>query len=263
MYLLIDELETAWALANRGTMWQPHFDPRTSSACRTYRIWQAPGCGSHAELPASSIQWRAMPDQTSRRSLFLASLRYGLLARLTGLLGAPAATVTLPVRGAGPDVYQRLGVEPFINCTSTYTINGGSRQLPEVIAAVEKASHYHVNIDELMAKAGPRIAELLGGPAAMVSSGAAGAVTCGAAACVAGGDPEKMQKLPDTLGMKSECVVPKWSRSYYDHSVRAVGVRMIEVGTLAELERALGPQTALAHGQANMLAGLNSFTLRQ
>ena len=185
------------------------------------------------------------------------------MARFAGLFGAPAAAATLPARGSGPEVYQRLGVEPFINCTSTYTINGGSRQLPEVIASIEKASHYHVNIDELMAKAGARLAELLGGPAAMVSSGAAGAVTCGAAACVAGGDPEKMQKLPDTSGMKNECVVPKWSRSYYDHAVRAVGVRMVEVGTLAELELALGPRTALAHGQANLLGGSNPFTLRQ
>ena len=200
-----------------------------------------------------------MPLHLTRRSLFSGSL----MARLAALFGAPAAAATLPIRGSGADVYQRLGVEPFINCTSTYTINGGSRQLPEVIAAVEKASHYHVNIDELMAKAGPRLAELLGGPAAMVSSGAAGAVTCGAAACVAGGDPEKMQKLPDTSGMKSECVVPEWSRSYYDHAVRAVGVKMIEVGTLDELERALGPRTALAHGQANMLGGSNAFTLGQ
>ena len=204
-----------------------------------------------------------MLDQPSRRSLVSGSLRSGLMARLAGLFGAPAAAATLPVRGAGPEVYQRLGVEPFINCTSTYTINGGSRQLPEVIAAVEKASHYHVNLDELMAKAGTRLAELLGGPAAMVSSGAAGAVTCGAAACLAGGDPEKMQKLPDTSGLKGECVVPAWSRSYYDHAVRAVGVKMIEVGTLDELERALGTQTALAHGQANLLAGSNAFTLRQ
>lgn len=213
-----------------------------------------------------------MPDQPSRRTIFSRSLRYGLLARMAALLGAPgsgkaAAPPVLPLlphRGSGPDVYQRLGVEPFINCTSTYTINGGSRQLPEVIAAVEKASHYHVNIDELMAKAGPRLAGLLGGPAAMVSSGAAGAVTCGAAACVAGGDPEKMQKLPDTSGMKNECVVPRWSRSYYDHAVRAVGLRMVEVGTLEELERALGPRTALAHGQANLLAAAgNPFTLRQ
>jgi hypothetical protein len=51
-----------------------------------------------------------MLDQTSRRSLFLGSLRYGLLARLTGLFGGPTAAATLPVRGSGPDVYQRLGV---------------------------------------------------------------------------------------------------------------------------------------------------------
>ncbi len=196
----------------------------------------------------------------SRRSLF----RAGVLARAASLLGLPAAAVAArSERGAGPGVYRRFGVEPFINCTSTYTINGGSRQLPEVIAAVEQASHYHVNIDELMAKVGPRLAGLLGGEAAMVSSGAAGAVTCGAAACVAGGDPEKMQKLPDTSGMKNECVVPKWSRSYYDHAVRAVGIRMIEVETLRDLDDAFGPRTALGHGQANMLDGGNSFSLRQ
>ena len=107
-----------------------------------------------------------MPEPPSRRSLFSSGLLCGLLTRVAGLFGSPAAAATLPARGAGPDVYQRLGVEPFINCTSTYTINGGSRQLPEVIAAVEKASHYHVNIDELMAKAGSRLADLLGGPAA-------------------------------------------------------------------------------------------------
>lgn len=186
------------------------------------------------------------------------------LARLTSLFGLPAAAAAVvPARGSGPAVYQRFGVEPFINCTSTYTINGGSRQLPEVIAAVEQASHYHVNIDELMAKVGPRLAELLGAEAAIVSSGAAGAVTCGAAACIAGGDPEKMQKLPDVTGLKSECVVPKWSRSYYDHAVRATGVTMVEVDTLAYLDRALSPRTALAHGQSNLLAQGNPFTLKQ
>ncbi len=195
----------------------------------------------------------------SRRFLF----RAGAFARLAGLLGARAAAAGLPPRGSGPEVYRRFGVEPFINCTSTYTINGGSRQLPEVIAAVEQASHYHVNIDELMAKVGPRLAGLLGGEAAMVSSGAAGAVTCGAAGCVTGGDPEKMQKLPDTSGMKNECIVPSWSRSYYDHAVRAVGVKMIEVDNLEQLEGALGVRTALAHGQANLLSGTNKFTLQQ
>jgi hypothetical protein len=83
-----------------------------------------------------------MNSATNRRSLF----RAGLLGRIASLLGMPAqAADAVPVRGSGPAIYQRFGVEPFINCTSTYTINGGSRQLPEVIAAVEQASHYHVN----------------------------------------------------------------------------------------------------------------------
>lgn len=72
-----------------------------------------------------------------------------------------------------------------------------------------------------------------------------------------------MQKLPVTSGMKNECVVPAWSRSYYDHAVRSVGVKMIEVDTLADLERALGPRTALAHGQTNLLGGGNKFTLAE
>jgi D-glucosaminate-6-phosphate ammonia-lyase len=194
----------------------------------------------------------------SRRALFQA----GALAGAAQLFPARGSAAS-PGRGAGPEIYRRFGVEPFINCTSTYTINGGSRQLPEVIAAMEQAAHYHVNLDELTEKVGARVAELLGGESAMVSSGAAGAVTCGAAACVAGGDPEKMQKLPDTSGLKDECVVPKWSRSYYDHAVRAVGVRMVEVDTLENLERALSPRTALAHGQANLLRASNPFTLRQ
>ena len=38
-----------------------------------------------------------------------------------------------------PQVYTRLGVEPFINCTATVTLNGGSRTLPAVVAAMHQA----------------------------------------------------------------------------------------------------------------------------
>jgi D-glucosaminate-6-phosphate ammonia-lyase len=55
-----------------------------------------------------------------------------------------------------------------------------------------------VNFDELMKGAGKRIAKLLQVESAMVSSGTAGSMTCATLACVAGGDPEKMQQLPDT-----------------------------------------------------------------
>src|SRR5262249_61164561 len=76
----------------------------------------------------------------------------------------------------GPEVYTRIGVQPFINCTATYTINGGSATLPEVIATIEQASHYHVNLDELMEKAGDRLAQLLQVERALRASGAAAAL---------------------------------------------------------------------------------------
>jgi D-glucosaminate-6-phosphate ammonia-lyase len=145
----------------------------------------------------------------------------------------------------GPDVYARLGVRPFINTTATLTINGGSRMLPEVIAAIEQASQYHVNLEELMEKAGARLAELLKVEWGLVTSGAAAALSHATAACIAGADPEKMQQLPDLRRLKNQVVMPRESRNVYDHATRTLGVEIIEVDSAAELESALGPRTAM------------------
>jgi len=199
-------------------------------------------------------------SKLNRRDVFRASA----MAGAAGLFAPGAARgAKLPVRAAGPEVYSQFGVKPFINCTSTYTINGGSAMMPEVIEAMTAASYYPVNLDELMAGAGKRIAELLQVEAAMVSSGAAGSMTCATLACVAGGDPEKMQQLPDTSGMKNEVVVPRWSRSIYDHAVRSTGVKMIEVDSLKDLEEAFSRRTVMATGQINIAAEGNPFTLEQ
>jgi L-seryl-tRNA(Ser) seleniumtransferase len=203
------------------------------------------------------IKSKGRKNGLNRREVFRATA----LAGAAGLGVAGAAR--LPVRGGGPEVYSSFGVKPFINCTSTYTINGGSAMLPEVIEAMNNAAFYPVNLDELMEGAGKRLAELLQVEAAMVSSGAAGAMTCATLACVAGGDPEKMQQLPDTTGLKNEVVVPRWSRSIYDHAVRSVGVKMVEVETLAELEGAFTKRTAMATGQINVANDGNPFTLEQ
>jgi L-seryl-tRNA(Ser) seleniumtransferase len=197
----------------------------------------------------------------NRRRLLLG----GAVAGGANLLGPQStqAATDPPVRAKGPEVYSLFGVKPFINCTSTYTINGGSAMLPEVIEAMNNAAFYPVNLDELMEGAGKRIAELLQVEAAMVSSGAAGAMTCATLACVAGGDPEKMQQLPDTTGLKNEVIVPRWSRSIYDHAVRSTGVRMVEVENLTDLEGAFSPRTAMVTGQINLANDGNPFTLEQ
>ncbi|HEU0119058.1 MAG TPA: aminotransferase class V-fold PLP-dependent enzyme [Bryobacteraceae bacterium] len=172
-----------------------------------------------------------------RRDIFTAST--ALLA--AGAVPAAAAPIATP----NPDVYRRLGVRPFINTTATLTINGGSRLLPEVIAAIEQASHFHVNMDELMDGASARLAELLKVEWGIVTAGAAAALSHSTAACIAGADPEKMQQIPDLRGLKNQVIMPKESRNVYDHATRTLGVEIIEVNSASELESAIGPRTAM------------------
>jgi len=172
-----------------------------------------------------------------RRDVFSAGGAAALLAA-AGASPASAASAT-------PDVYLRLGVRPFINTTATLTINGGSRTLPEVVAAIEQASQFHVNLDELMEKASARVAELLKVEWALVTSGAAAALAHATAACIAGSDPEKMQQLPDLRRLKNQVIMPRESRDVYDHATRGLGVEIVEVNSAAELESAIGPKTAM------------------
>src|SRR5207247_5779417 len=69
-----------------------------------------------------------------------------------------------------------------------------------------------------------------GAEAGYVASGAAACLLLGTAACVAGLEPSLMARLPDTAGMKDEVVVVRSQRNFYDHAVRAAGVRLVEVG---------------------------------
>ena len=182
-----------------------------------------------------------MSKELTRRDMFRTGAAAGLLA---GGSAVPAAAAT-PATNRAANLYTRMGVRPFINCTATYTINGGTLTLSEVKEAMEEASRYPVNIDELMEKVGERLASLLQCEAAIVTSGAAGALTHATAACVVGADPEKMQQLPDLTGLKNEVIMPKWSRNVYDHAIRTVGVKMIEIDSREEFQAALGKRTAM------------------
>jgi len=156
-----------------------------------------------------------------------------------------------PATASAPDPYTRIGVRPFINCTATYTINGGSQMLPEVIATIEQASHYHVNLDELMEKVGDRLAELLQVPWGIVTSGAAAALTHAAAGCIAGTDPERMKRLPDLTGLKNEIIMPRESRVVYDHALRTVGATIIEVNSIDQFRNAINSRTAMVEVLGN------------
>jgi uncharacterized pyridoxal phosphate-dependent enzyme len=100
-------------------------------------------------------------------------------------------------------------------------------------------------LDELHDKVGERIAALVHSDAAMVTSGAASALTLGTAAVLTGMDRQKMVDLPNLAGMKSEVIIQKSHRFGYDHAVRNCGVTLVEVETRDDLERAVNDKTAM------------------
>ena len=100
------------------------------------------------------------------------------------------------------DLYGTIGVRPIIHMGGTTTRYGGTIIRPEAQQAMEAAKGALVDMNELNVKAGQAIARMLGAEAAVVSSGAAGALLLQAAAVIAGTDPAKIARLPDTEGMK-------------------------------------------------------------
>jgi L-seryl-tRNA(Ser) seleniumtransferase len=162
---------------------------------------------------------------------------------------APTAPSTAGKLKLNPDsIYQSIGVRPLINSRGTFTIISGSLELPEVRAAAEAAAQNHVHLDELMEAVCRRIAEVTQAEWALVSAGCAAGIAHTTAACVTGGNPDLLVRVPDLSGFpKDEVVIPKFCRNQYDQAVRSVGVRIIEVGDAAEYEAALGPKVAMVY----------------
>jgi uncharacterized pyridoxal phosphate-dependent enzyme len=161
---------------------------------------------------------------------------------------AAAALRPLPAATVGSsNIYAKLGVRPVINGVGTVTNLGGSIMPPEVVRAMEEASKYFVPLPELQQKAGARLAEMLGVPAAMITAGAASAITVATAACVVRGDASKLRQLPDTSELKSEVIQQKRHRSGYEAQIRLVGVKIVQVETRAELDAAINERTAMLH----------------
>ncbi len=204
------------------------------------------------------MNWRKKLNTLSRRELFHGgwmAAAFGLLPR-NRALAAPAAAPTLSL---GRDLYQSIGVRPLINCKGTFTIVSGSQSLPEVKKAMEEASRHYVHLDELMEAVGARLAELTQAPWGIVTAGCAAALTHATAASIAGADPEKMQRLPYLAGLKSEVIMPRSSRNVYDHAIRMLGVKIVEVETRDQYIAALSEKTAMTC----LLAGPSDKFLEQ
>lgn len=162
-----------------------------------------------------------------------------------------ASIINKPAFMAETNIFRSIGVEPIINCRGAYTIIGGSLELPPVREAMEAAAHNFVQYDELAEGIGQRLADLTKAEWGMVSAGCAAGMKHITAACVTGGDPEKLIRIPDLSGFdKNEVIIPLYSRNTYDHAVRNIGVKIVHVSNAAELEKAINPKTAMIYVNA-------------
>jgi uncharacterized pyridoxal phosphate-dependent enzyme len=146
-------------------------------------------------------------------------------------------------------IYDELGVRTLINASANLTRLGGSIMPPEVVEAMAEASKHFVNLEELQHAVGNKLAELTHNESAYVSTGAAAGLVLATAAVVAGSDPQAIQQLPDCTGLKNEVIIHKSHRNGYDHAVRQVGVKIVEIGTETDtkpkdLENAINDKTA-------------------
>src|SRR6516225_4712227 len=151
------------------------------------------------------------PGNLTRRGI----LQTGAGLALGGVLGA-GDRAQAASKSDKPGVYETLGVKHVINATGTVTNLGGSLMPPEVVAAWLDAAKHFVNLLELQDRVGERIAKVAGVDAALVTTGAAGALLLGTAAAVTRGDSKAIKRLPDTAGLKNEVILQKAHHSCYD-----------------------------------------------
>lgn len=152
--------------------------------------------------------------------------------------------------GSTGDVYEELGVTTVINGQGTMTVLGGSLMRPEVEAVMALAGRHFVSIPDLEVAAGKRIAEMLKLPAgysAIVTAGAAAAMESGLAGILTGDNPKFIAQIPDLTGMKNEVIIQKSHRNPFDHQLRNTGVKLVEIESREDLQRAVNSQTAMMH----------------
>ncbi|MEO8716274.1 MAG: hypothetical protein ABI369_14800, partial [Acetobacteraceae bacterium] len=96
-----------------------------------------------------------------------------------------------------------------------------------------------------------------GAEAGIVTSGASAAMLLGAAACLAGLDPGRMNRLPEVADGRREFIAVRSQRNMYDRALMVAGAHLVEVGipdrysgpgvrdaAAWEIEDAIGPHTA-------------------
>ena len=194
-----------------------------------------------------------MTIRYSRRSFFahaqtaLASIGFSSVMTPMRAIGAEVSP-----EDNGVDYYAKLGVQEIINAAGTYTSLTAAIMPESVQAAVARAAKHPVRLEELQLAAGSYIAKRLRCESALVSAGAASALTLGAAACVTVANDRRGERIPPLMpqgmdSLKNEAIMQKGHRYGYDHALLNCGVHIVEVETLDEYRAAFTERTVMTH----------------
>ena len=198
------------------------------------------------------------PDHTpsySRRRFLRASQATVAALSAAPILGSAtkmlAATAPGGSADASRDYYDKLGVTKIINAAGTYTELTSAVMPPPVRAAVAQAALHPVHLQELQQKAGVYIAGRLKAEGCCISCGASSAITLATAASVVAANNCQPLDIPSLIGTprfpKNEVVVQKIHRYEYDVAMQICGVKIVDVVTLEDYKRALGPNTVMTN----------------
>jgi uncharacterized pyridoxal phosphate-dependent enzyme len=161
---------------------------------------------------------------------------------IASVFGADAASAAVAPKR---DLIKELGLRKFINAAGTYTFMSGSLMHDEVVEAIMACSKEFILIDDAQDKVGEKIAAICHAEAATVTAGCWSALVLGTAGVLTGMDPKKVAQLPDLEGMKSEVIVQKTHNQGYVHALTNTGVKIVEIETAEELDKAVNEKTAM------------------
>lgn len=179
-------------------------------------------------------------DNVTRRTVLKTGAGGALVTMLARDNSMANETIPTPL-----DVYQALGIRPIINAAGTITTLGGSLMPPEVVTAWTAAAQSFVSLTELQDRVGEKIAQRIGVEAALVTTGAAGGLVVGTAAAVTLRDRSLVARLPLPAEMDLQVIRQTSHRECYDNQVISCGVRLVDVETRADLERAINKRTVM------------------
>ena len=174
--------------------------------------------------------------------LSVSPLAWGVIGSGIPFTAANATPLPTPAKR---DLIKELGLRSFINAAGTYTFMTASLMHDEVIETINSTSKEFVLLDDVQDKVGEKIAALCHAEAATVTAGCYSALVLGTAGVLTGMDKEKVAKLPNLAGMKSEAIVQKAHNTGYVHALTNTGLTIIPVETAEEFENAVSEKTAM------------------